>query len=115
MLRTDTGAELSSFSPGTGRNAMGLPLTEQLTGNANSTLEYVFGEPLPLTQDAGVYARNGSSTGLWTSLPYGYGAYWNMGPSSADVTGTSTPEVVIADWEGNLRVLAGGSGAVLAS
>lgn len=115
VLNSATGAELSSFSPGTGRNVMGLPLAEQLTGNTNSTLEYVFGEPLPVTLDAGVYARNGSSTGLWTSIPYGYSAYWNMGPSSANVaTGTAGTEVVIADWDGNVKVLRN-TGAVLAS
>lgn len=114
VLRVDTGAELSSFSPGTGRNAVGFPLAEQLTGNNNSTLEYVFGESVPLTQDAGVYARNGSSTGLWTSIPYGYSAMSNMGPSSANITGVAGTEVVIADWEGNVRLLTGGTGAVQA-
>lgn len=115
VLQNDTGAELSSFSPGTGRNVMGFPLAEQLTGNTNSSLEYVFGEPLPLTQDAGVYSRNGSSTGLWTSIPYGYSGYWNMGPSSANVTGVTGTEVVIADWEGNVKLLTAGTGAVQAS
>lgn len=114
VLRSDTGAELSSFSPGTGRNVMGLPLAEQLSRNANSTLEYVFGEPLPLAQDAGVYARTGSSAGLWTSLPWAYSAYWNMGPSSANTTGNGTAEVVVSDWEGNVRLLSN-TGAVLAS
>lgn len=116
VLRSDTGAELSSFSPGTGRNVMGVPLAEQLSGNANSTLEYVFGEPLPISQDAGVYVRNGDSTGLWTSLPYGYSAYAHMGPSSANVlTGLAGNEVVIADWDGNVKLLGGSTGAVQGS
>jgi hypothetical protein len=115
VLNVDTGSELSSFSPGTGRNVMGFPLVEQLTGNNNSALEYVFGEPLPLAQDAGVYARNGNSSGLWTSLPWGYSAQWNMGPSSANVTNVAGVEVTIADWEGNVRLLTAGSGEVQAS
>lgn len=112
VLRSSTGAELSSFSPGTGRNVMGLPLAEQLSGGG--TMEYVLGEPLPVALDAGVYARNGDSTGRWTSLPYGYSSYWNMGPSSANVTGSTAPEVVIADWDGNVKLLST-AGAVLAS
>ncbi len=115
VLRSDTGVELNTFSPGTGRNVMGLPLAEQLTGNNNSTLEYVFGEPLPLPQDAGVYARTGASGPLWASIPYGYGAYWNMGPSSANVSGNGAMEVVIADWNGNVKLLTGASGGVQAS
>lgn len=113
VLRSDTGAELSSFSPGTGRNVMGLPLAEDLVDGG--TFEYVFGEPLPLASDAGIYARKGNSTGLWSSLPYGYSAYWNMGPSSANVL-TAVPgnEVVIADWDGNVKLLRN-TGAVQAS
>ena len=114
VLNSATGAELSSFSPGTNRNAMGFPLLEDLTGNGR--LEYVFGEPLAATSDAGVYARNGDSTGLWTSLPYGRSSYWNMGPSSANVSGAAAGnEVVVADWDGNVRVLRNTTGAVLAS
>jgi hypothetical protein len=115
VLRIDTGAELSSFSPGTGRNVVGFPLVEQLTGNNNSTLEYVFGEPLPLAQDAGVYARNGNSSGLWTSIPYGQSAMSNMGASSANITGVAGTEVLVADWEGNVRLLTGGTGQVQAA
>lgn len=115
VLNSVTGTELSSFSPGTGRNVMGLPLVEQLTGNNNSALEYVFGEPLSLAQDAGVYARNGDSSGLWTSLPWGYSAQWGMGPSSADVTNVSGVEVTIADWEGNVRLLTSSTGQVQAA
>lgn len=115
VLNTATGAELNSFSPGTGRNVMGFPLVEQLTGNNNSTLEYVFGEAVPLSADAGVYARTGSSAGLWTSIPYGYSGYWNMGPSSANVTAVAGTEVLVGDWEGNVRLLTAGTGAVQAS
>lgn len=112
---TSTAAiERSSFSPGTGRNVMGLPLAEELVGGG--TQEYVFGEPLPARLNAGVFARNGSSTGLWTSMPWGYATYWSMGPASADVLpGVAGNEVVIADWDGNVKLLTGSSGAVLAS
>lgn len=106
--------ELSSFSPGTGRNVMGLPLAEELSGGG--TQEYVFGEPLPMSADAGVFARNGNSTGLWTSIPYGYSSYWMMGPSSANVLpGVAGNELVIADWDGHVNLLQGGTGAVQAT
>ncbi|MCC6334266.1 MAG: VCBS repeat-containing protein [Myxococcales bacterium] len=114
VLNSGSGAELSSFSPGTGRNVMGFPLAQQMTGSGQ-TLEYVFGEPLPVTSNAGVYARNGSSTGLWTSIPYGYSAYWNMGPASANLTGAQNNEIVIADWDGNVKLLQSNNGSVIAS
>jgi uncharacterized repeat protein (TIGR01451 family) len=114
VLNSASGAELNSFSPGDGRNVMGLPLASQMSGSAQ-LLEYVFGEPLPVTANAGVYARTGSSTGLWTSIPWGYSAYWNMGPAAANLTSAPNDEIVIADWDGNVKVLRSDNGAVIAS
>ncbi|MEW5739104.1 MAG: FG-GAP-like repeat-containing protein [Myxococcota bacterium] len=114
VLNSGSGAEINSFSPGTGRNVMGFPLAAQMSGSTQ-TVEYVFGEPLPVTSDAGVYARMGSSSGLWTSIPWGYSAYWNMGPASANVTGAPNDELVIADWDGNVKLLRSDNGVALAS
>ena len=114
VVATSNGAQLSTFSPGTGRSAMGLPLADQLV--AGGAAEYVFGEPLSLASNAGVYARNGNSTtGLWASIPYSYASYWNMGPSAADMTTAAGNEVLVADWDGNVRLLTAATGAVIAS
>lgn len=114
VLNTATGAEVSTFNPGLGRNLMGLPLAEDLV--AGGSLEYVTGEPLPVSSNASLIARAGSSASLWASTPYGYASYWNMGPASADVlAGSPGLEVFLADWDGDLRLLRGDTGAVLSS
>lgn len=113
VLRSDTGAEVSTFATAAGRNVMGLPLAENLVGGG--TLEYLFGEAHPAAASAALFARLGSSGALWTSMPYGYASYWNMGPSSADVSAAAGIEVVVADWDGHLNLLSGSSGTVLAS
>lgn len=112
VLRTDTGAEVGRFQSGVGRNAQGIPLAENLDGTGTS--EYLFGETMSVTSNAALFARNGDSTARWASLPYGYPGYWNMGPSSANVTGSAGQEVLLADWDGNVRLLSS-AGAVLAS
>ncbi len=114
VLRSDTGLEVGQFSPGTGRNAMGLPLAEDLV--AGGTLEYLFGEPLPAASNGALYARLGDTTAKWTSVPYGYAAYWNMGPSSANaVSAVAGNEVLEVDWDGDVKVLRGDTGAPLGS
>lgn len=109
VLRSDTGNEVSTFATSAGRNVMGLPLTEELVGGG--TREYVFGEAHPAALSAAVFARLGTSGSLWTSLPYGYASYWNMGPSSADVSPSAGTELVVADWDGHVSLLTGSSGA----
>jgi uncharacterized repeat protein (TIGR01451 family) len=114
VLNTASGAELSTFNSGLGRNLMGLPLAEDLV--AGGGLEYLTGEPLPVSANASLIARAGSSSSLWASTPYGYASYWNMGPASADVlSGSPGVEVLLADWDGDLRLLRGDTGAVLSS
>lgn len=112
VLRSDTGAEVGRFAPGVGRNTQGLPLAENLDGTG--TAEYLFGESLGVASTAALIARNGDSSARWASAPYGYPGYWNMGPSSANVTTSAGTEVVLTDWDGNVRLLSS-SGAVLAS
>jgi uncharacterized repeat protein (TIGR01451 family) len=112
VLRSDTGAEVARYQPGVGRNTQGLPLIENLDGAGNS--EFLFGEANSVTSNAAFFARNGDATARWASLPYGYPGYWNMGPASANVTASAGQEVVLADWDGNVRLLSS-TGAVLAS
>ncbi|MFT3710669.1 MAG: FG-GAP-like repeat-containing protein [Archangium sp.] len=112
VLRTDTGAEVARYQPGVGRNAQGVPLVENLDGTGN--FEFLFGEANSVTSNAALFARNGDATARWASLPYGYPGYWNMGPASANVTASAGQEVVLADWDGNVRLLSS-TGAVLAS
>lgn len=112
VIRTDTGAEVNRFASGNGRQILGIPLAENLDGTGTS--EQLFGEAMPVTASGAFFARNGDSTARWTSMPYGYPGYWNMGPSSANVTGSTGQEVLLADWDGNVRLLSS-AGAVLAS
>lgn len=113
-----------SYSPPDGHELLGFLLIENLIGVTPN--EFVFGEsnridPDPPGRPAAVYLRyydllNDSYENQWTSTPYAFPGFWNMGPSSGNVrTDAPNPgnEIILADLNGNISVLNGITGAAL--
>lgn len=100
----------SIFIPTAGIDLLGFPMIENIDVAAGQSEylvnNFVAGVPLP---GGSSYARRGNSTtSAWTSTGYGYGGFWNMGPSAGDVRNNingAGDEVVIADYDGDVMVL----------
>jgi hypothetical protein len=116
-----SGALVGSFTnPTGGHDLEGIPVAINLDGGSQS--EIAFGES---TSPGYVFARRGTGATAYPGWaagatypagevgPYGYPGLFNMGPSVADLQGSSSEELVIVDWNGNLVIRNGSDGALL--